>query len=136
MNYTIAYNKELNTVVVKIAGSLTINDMVFTLEETVKILQANLNANILIDMTKASGTSLMTEHIEKLADTFKRHRDVFTGRKYANVTKSQLGFGLVRQWESFLGNHIHMEHKTFDSVNDAHTWLLDSQIDKGKYLPH
>lgn len=80
--------------------------MLAALEEAEHILIDNQELDILVDLRKDSSIKFMTSDAKKLGKAFAEQHELFLGRKYVNVVSSQLGFGITRQWGTFLGNEV------------------------------
>ena len=123
MHHSFEIDHSFNILQITIEGEISLEGMLAVFEEAKPILIINQELNILVNLQKVSSMNFQTCHAEKLGETYVKHHNLFRGRKYANVVTSQLGFGIVRQWENFLGNHVHMDYRIFYTVEAAREWL-------------
>lgn len=123
MDFTIEYVEELNAIVLKTEGSITVIDSLRMIDAEVDMLEQYPEASILYDQTRSTAENITSDHIIKISEYSARLGELMEGKKLAVVLVDNLGYGLGRMWQSFTETKVPFEIKLFRTYEEAEKWI-------------
>lgn len=123
MDFTISYVEELNAIVLKTEGSITVIDSLRMIDAEVDMLEQYPKASILYDQTQSTAENITSDHIIKISEYSARLGELMEGKKLAVVLVDNLGYGLGRMWQSFTETKVPFEIKLFRTYEEAEEWI-------------
>ena len=125
MDFTVTYFEDLNVIVSRAQGALTVPDISSLIDEAIPLLIEHSTANFIGDYTEGSAEGLTSDHIWQISVDCNRLSDYLTGKKLAVVLKDDVDYGLGRMWQSFTEAKVPYEIQLFRTLNDAKKWVTE-----------
>lgn len=98
--------------------------------------------NLLMDHRRLDSTGLRGTDVQRMSMWRGDLRNLPDGVKIATVVETDLGFGLMRMWETLTEGVLRAEHRIFRSLDEAKEWLeaaagsgAGSRADPARGLP-
>lgn len=115
-------DEERRCVVAKISGDFTLDEIVETIDRSVRDPRFRPGFAVLSDHT-AVGEPLTPVQARRMVDHLESLANVMRGSRWAVVTTKAASFGMLRM-VSALAERIPMEIRVFSSHQDAEAWLF------------
>jgi hypothetical protein len=124
MTHEIEIDEKNSLVIARTSGKASVEGFDRLRKELWNLPAWRQDMKLLLDHRALDSRGLDTAQIRQIAAAGGLFGEMRGAVRIASVVETDLGFGLVRMWDSYAGTRSGVEHQVFRSTDEARTWLL------------
>lgn len=126
MEHTIQFDAEGGYVLLTTSGKASIEGFQRMHREMVSHPEWSRNIHLLMDHRGLDSREVSAEDVQHMALWRTDLKKLSDHIRIATVVETDLGFGLMRMWETLTEGIVRAEHRIFRSMDEAKAWLAAS----------
>ncbi|MCM8532513.1 MAG: hypothetical protein NE330_15215 [Lentisphaeraceae bacterium] len=123
MFFSVIYDSEINTIMVKTVGSMTVEHVKTLVDREIEMITEYPGSYIISDHSESDGKGLSTNDMWTLAKECVRLGPHLEGSKAALILKGDVEYGLGRMFQTILEMRVSFEIEVVRNMEDAKAWL-------------